>query len=435
MLWKNCLMRSRRRGVLIILDGLGDRPIPALGGATPLEAARTPNLDRLVALGQCGLVDPGIPDMPVSTHSGTGTLLGIDPDAIRGLARGPVEAAGIGLAMRDGDVAMRCNFATLERHAGTLRVLDRRAGRIATDTDELASLLQNVALGDDISASLYPATQHRAVLCLSGPGLSGAISDTDPGERARLPGPVLASQPLRADDSSAIKTAEALNRFIVQAFARLESHPINDARRARNEAPANGIICREAGTLTTVPSLLQRVGLSTAVVAGECTLLGMASLLGHTVITEPRFTSLTDTDLGAKVDAVRSALTNHDLAVLHIKGTDICAHDRDPEGKRRFLEKIDEAIVPLLAEDLVIALTGDHCTDSNTGVHINDPVPSLLFTGDGASDTCRAFGESQSALGGLGQISGATFLMSLLDAMGCSRTPDYDQPVSQRPSE
>ena len=201
-------MRSRRRGVLVILDGLGDRPIPALGGATPLEAARTPNLDRLVVRGQCGLVDPGIPDMPVSTHSGTGMLLGIDPEDIRRLARGPVEAAGIGLAMRDGDVAMRCNFATLERHAGTLRVLDRRAGRIASDTDELASALQNVALGDGISASLYPATQHRAVLCLSGLGLSGAISDTDPGERARLPAPVLASQPLRPDDASAIKTAE-----------------------------------------------------------------------------------------------------------------------------------------------------------------------------------------------------------------------------------
>lgn len=422
-------MRSRRRGLLIILDGLGDRPIPAFGGATPLESASTPNLDELVARGRCGLVDPGIPDLPVSTHSGIATLLGVDPDDIRSLARGPVEAAGIGLALDDGDVAMRCNFATLERDDGTLRVLDRRAGRIALDTPALASVLRDVALGDGISANLYSATQHRAVLCLSGAGLSGAVSDTDPGERARLPSPVLASRPLDGNDAAALRTAGALNRFVAEAFERLDAHPLNDARRACNRPPANGIISREAGTTTAISSLLGRAGLSTALVAGECTLLGMARLLGLTVITEPRFSSLPDTDLDAKVEAVRMALLSHDLVVLHIKGTDICAHDRDAEGKRRFLERVDTAIGPLLAEDLVIAVTGDHSTDSNTGVHVSDPVPSLLSAGEEGADACERFGESESAHGHLGQISGNTFLLNLLDAMGCAHA---DGPVQAR---
>lgn len=425
-------MPSRRRGVLIILDGLGDRAIPALGGLTPLEAASTPNLDRLVARGQCGLVDPGIPDLPVSTHSGIGMLLGIDHDDIRCLARGPVEAAGIGLALRDGDVAMRCNFATLEQHDGGLRVLDRRAGRITAGTNELASVLHNVDLGEEVSASLYPATQHRAVLCLSGPGLSGAISDTDPGERARLPAPVLTSRPLRRGDDAALRTAEALNRFVAQAFERLESHPVNNARRDRNEATASGIISRQAGMARSIPSLLHGIGVRTALVAGECTLLGMARLLGHTVITDPRFSSLPDTDLGAKVDAARTALDSHDLVVLHIKGTDICAHDCDPQGKRRFLERIDQAIAPLLAEDLVIAVTGDHSTDSNTGVHISDPVPSLLFSGDDEVDSCEIFGETPSTQGGLGQISGSAFLAHLLNAMGYPRIRSHDEPALQR---
>lgn len=419
-------MRNRRRGLLVILDGLGDRPIPAFGGATPLEAASTPNLDGLAATGRSGLVDPGIPDMPVSTHSGTGMLLGVDPDDIRRLARGPVEAAGIGLTMADGDVALRCNFATLERRDDALWVLDRRAGRVDSGTDELASALHNLALGDDVRASLYPATQHRAVLCLSGAGLSGAISDTDPGERALLPTQVRASVPLRSDDTRARRTAEALNRFATLAFERLEAHPVNAARRACGQPPASGVICREAGSPAAVPSLLARLGVKAAVVAGECTLLGMGRLLGHEVITDRRFTSLPDTDLGAKIDAVRAALTCHDLVVLHIKGTDICAHDRDPEGKGRFLEKIDGAIAPLIAEDLVIAVTGDHCTDSNTGVHVTDPVPSLLFAGGGDVDDRERFCESECAHGGLGQITGTTFLASLLEAMGYPQPQDTD---------
>jgi len=427
-------MPGSRRGLLVILDGLGDRPIPALGDRTPLEAASTPNLDRLVAQGRCGLVDPGMADMPVSTHSGAGMLLGIDPDDIRRLARGPVEAAGIGLAMADGDVVMRCNFATLERRDGALWVLDRRAGRVSSETHALASALQDLDLGDGIRGTVYPATQHRAVLCLSGSELSSAISNTDPGERAALPAPVQSSRPMHGEDAAARRTAEALNRFSARAYERLEEHPLNAARRAHGKPPASGIICREAGTAMAIPSLIGRIGLSAALVAGECTMLGMARLLGHEVITDPRFSSLPDTDLVAKVDAVRNALASHDLVVLHIKGTDTCAHDQNPEGKRRFLEKIDGAIAPLLAKDLakdlIIAVTGDHCTDSNSGVHIDDPVPSLLYVGDGEADACEAFGESQCAHGGLGQISGSTFLMSLLDAMGCRHTRSHGQSVS-----
>lgn len=425
-------MPSRRRGVLIILDGLGDRPVATLGGRTPLEAASTPNLDRWAARGRCGLVDPGIAGLPASTHSGVGTLLGIDPDDVRGLARGPVEAAGIGLALNDGDVAMRCNFATLERRDGVLHVMDRRAGRIDSDTDELASQLQDVDLGDGISACLYPATQHRAVLRLSGPHLSGAIGDTDPGERTPLPAPVRVSQALQHDDEAAARTAEALNRFVEAAFERLDPHRVNQARRAADKVPANGVISRQAGRTMNVSSLLQRSSVRTAMVAGECTLIGMAKLLGHTIFTDARFTSHIDTDLDAKVAAVRSALVNHDLAVLHVKATDICAHDRDAEAKRRLLERIDAALAPLIDEDLVIAVTGDHGTDSNTGVHIVDPVPTLLFTGDNEADACQTFGETQSTQGGLGRISGAAFLALLLTAMGYPRIRVRGEAALQR---
>jgi 2,3-bisphosphoglycerate-independent phosphoglycerate mutase len=155
----------------------------------------------------------------------------------------------------------------------------------------------------------------------------------------------------------------------------------------------------------------------------------MAKLLNHNVFTDPRFTSRADTDLGAKLEVVRTALANHDLVVLHIKGTDICSHDCNPEGKRRFLERIDGAIAPLLEEDLVIAVTGDHGTDSNTGVHIEDPVPSLLYAHGGERDGCASFGESQARAGGLGRIPGTAFLSKLLQAMGCVPVRGSGEPV------
>jgi 2,3-bisphosphoglycerate-independent phosphoglycerate mutase len=178
--------------------------------------------------------------------------------------------------------------------------------------------------------------------------------------------------------------------------------------------------------------MLQRCGVGTAMVAGECTVIGLARLLGHEVFTDSRFTSQTDTDLGAKVEAVGAALASHDLAVLHIKGTDICGHDRDPQGKLDFLERIDSAIAPLVGADLVIAVTGDHGTDSNTGVHIDDPVPSLLCGDGAAADACATFGESPCSHGGLGRISGATFLTSMLHAMGRAPIGDCEPSPPRR---
>lgn len=418
--------QSNRKGLTVILDGLGDRSCAALGGVTPLEAAHTPHLDRLVQGGTCGLVDPLYPGMPVGTQTGTGVQMGLAVRDAYHLPRGPVEAAGVGMLIQPGDVALRCNFATLRADGEGFEILDRRAGRIREGTETLAAVLQNIPLGHGIAATLQPATQHRAVLRLSGPGLSAAITDTDPGA-APCPVRVLTSYPHKPDDAAGAETADALNRFIHEAHQRLREHALNREREARGALPANGIITRGAGKIRKIHNLLHHQGLSAAVVAGERTVLGLARLFNYTVITDPAFTSLPDTDLAAKVAAARSALDNHDLVFLHIKGTDICSHDRNPEGKKAFLERIDAALAPLLLDDLVIAVTGDHSTDSNTGRHCGDPVPSILHSPSARRDPCRGFGESECMRGGLGRISATSFLISQLDYMGCLhnfRPPD-----------
>ncbi|MEE9356920.1 hypothetical protein [Candidatus Vondammii sp. HM_W22] len=184
----------------------------------------------------------------MGTHTGTGVLLGIPPTEIITLARGPVEAAGIGLDTDPDDLLIRSNFATLRADRGELQIIDRRAGRIDTNTAELAALLKNVDLGEGITATLSPATQHRAMLQLKGKNLSAKITDTDPGSSS--PGQRIPLCAPRVPGESPEKTARAINRFIAIARERLNNHPINQQRQARRSdarqrhhlpEPGNGI--------------------------------------------------------------------------------------------------------------------------------------------------------------------------------------------------
>lgn len=411
-------MSQNRKGVIIVIDGLGDRPAEALGGLTPLEAADTQTFDRLATDGICGLVDPFVPGIPVGTHTGTSLLMGLAPKDAYKLSRGPIEAIGIDLPIQPGDVAMRCNFATLERTNGGFKVLDRRAGRISGNTEDLAEGLHNIGLDHGISASLHPASQHRAVLRLSGNRLSAAITDTDPGD-ASSPGADVQSCYATDTDDAAAKTANAVNQVIRQIFERLNSHRVNEQRRTQGMLPATGIITRGAGMLNEVHNMLRHLYLDVAVVASERTVLGLCKLFHFKPVTDPKFTAMPSTDLAAKVNAVNTALESNDIVYLHIKGTDVYGHDRDPIGKKKLIERIDQAIIPLLERDIVIGVSADHSTDSTLGRHSGDPVPSLINSTHGRRDDCTSFGESQCMRGGMGRIGANSFLLSMLDLMGC----------------
>jgi len=407
----------RYKGLMIILDGLGDRSCAELDGRTPLEAALTPNLDQMAREGLLGMVDPLLPGVPVGTHTGTGVLMGLAPLDAGWLARGPVEAAGIGLDLHPGEVVLRCNFATLSEDGESLAIKNRRAGRIREGTTELAEDLRGVPLGDGITGDLYPATQHRAVLRLRGAGLSAGFTDTDPGSGREERGVQLA----RARDGrekSAVRTADAVNRFVRESYRRLVRHPVNRRREAAGLLPANGILTRSAGECAQLRNLVTHLALNAALVAGERTVEGLGNLFGFKTFSEPGFTALPRTDLEGKVAVTLKALENHDLVFLHIKGPDIASHDRDAEGKKSCLERIDLVLDRLPRSELVIGVTGDHSTDSNFGRHCGDPVPGLLMAPKGRRDANVAFGESNCMAGGLGRLSATSFLISMLDAMG-----------------
>lgn len=404
------------RGLMIIIDGLGDRGIPGFGGMTPLEAADTPNMDTLAGAGQVGLIDPLFPGMPVGTHTGMSLLFGLPRRQAIKLARGPVEAAGIGFNSMENAIYIRCNFATLEKQGEAYAIRDRRAGRNDEGFQQLAADVGSLDLGDGIRASLHPATQHRAVLKLSGDNLSPAITNTDSGNRFRAQG-VLICKAVNEANEDAARTAAAINRFTGLIHERFSCHPVNQKRVAQGLLPANGVICRSPGRLPILKPLLQRLRMSAAVISGEETVLGLGNLFGFTLFRDAGFTALPDTDLRKKVAMTQAALREHEMVFLHIKGPDICSHDLDPAAKRQLLAKIDDAIAPLMNESLVIGITGDHSTDSNTGRHTGDPVPGLICGPQCRIDASRAFGESACATGGLGRINSSGFLLTMLDHM------------------
>lgn len=420
----------KNKGLVFILDGLGDRPCPQLDGKTPLESAATPTLDRLVMEHQCGMMDPLRPGWPADTHTGVGILFGLPPKAALDLRRGPIEAAGIGLESTHEDILLRANFATVEKQptAGNnqskrflgYRITDRRAGRIDHATEQLCAALQNIPVAPGITASLHAATQHRAVLQLSGKGLSAHISDTDPGGHALEP-EVLAALPNSDSEATAISSATALNSFIHRAHTILDQHPVNARRVASGQPPANGIITRSAGVRQPLNNLLVNIELKTAVVAGEMTILGLAKLFDFQCYTSSRFTSLPDTDLHEKLRTASKALTDHDLVFVHIKGTDTAAHDKNPVLKAQFIARFDHELGKQLhrlnCDNLVIGVCADHSTDSVRGEHNGDPVPVLISNPHGRRDRVTAYNETDCIAGALGRINAHGFLSVLLDAM------------------
>jgi 2,3-bisphosphoglycerate-independent phosphoglycerate mutase len=411
------------KALIIVLDGLGDRPIKDLQEKTPLEYAETPFFDKLVSKGMCGQIDPLKPGIPVSTHTGMALLMGLATKDVASLSRGPVEAYGIDLNMQAGDLVLRCNFAHVENSYDEklpgLKIIDRRSGRINQQTDLLSQAISGIDLAYGIQAKVYPTTQHRAILHLSGHQLSADISDTD---CSRVKPAFVQQCKALVNNEASIHTAEIINYFTYQAHLILDKHPINKQRISQGKVPANGLICRSAGKITTINNVLNHYKIKTAVVSGESTVLGLAKIFGFTDITRPEFTALIDTDLEKKIQLSMDALEEHDLVYLHIKGTDICAHDHQADLKVQFIEKVDKTLAHFFAdnslEDTIIAITADHSTDTNTGFHSGDPVPSLIYSPHGRIDNCHSFSEFECMSGGLNRLTASSFLLLVLDQMG-----------------
>ena len=361
--------------VLIIADGLGDRPAKALNGKTPLEAADKPNIRELLKSSIVGLMDPIAPGIRAGSDTSHLAIFGLDPHKYyRG--RGAFEAIGAGASLEPGDVAFRGNFATVDEN---LIVKDRRAGRKIDEADDLVKEL-NEKIGeiDGVKVMFYHGTEHRVAVVLRGPNLSDKVSDTDPHEVGKK---VLESSPTDSTPE-AKRTAEILNKLTKKVYEVLSSSELNKKRTERGLPPANMVLVRGAAVFEGLPKFQEYTHLKAAAVSATALIKGLCKTIGMEVVTPPGATGGVDSDLNAKADAAIKLLKEYDFVFLHIKGTDAASHDGRADLKVNVIERIDRMIGKIMdhyGSEVVLAFTGDHTTPVDVKEHTSDPVPFMLY--------------------------------------------------------
>ena len=370
--------------VFYVGDGLGGLPQQP-GGLTELETAKTPHLD---ALAQQGVSGGSIPVFPgISPGSGPGhlALFGYDPIKFL-IGRGALEATGIGFVLREGDVAIRCNFCTLDA-AGN--IADRRAGRIASEESApLAVKLRAVSI-PGIEVFVEPVKEHRFVVVLRGKGLEGHVHDTDPQQTGVPP---LAP---RAADAGSEKTAQVCAEFIKQAMKLLAGQP-----------KANGLTLRGISGKPNLPSYEEVYGLRAAAIAVYPMYKGLARLAGMDVVGNPQ-------NLSEQMDLLAENWSKYDFFFIHFKYTDSTGEDGDFAAKVKRTEEFDAAVPRITAlQPDVLVVTGDHSTPAMLRNHSWHPVPTLLVAKFCRTDACQKFGETECLRGGLGLFE-AKYLMPL----------------------
>ena len=388
--------------IMLICDGMGDRPTK--DNKTPLEAANTPNFDRLAKEGETGIMDVIKPGVTPGSDTGHLALLGYDPYK-NYIGRGPFEAMGAGIELNEGEIAFRANFATVD---DSMKILDRRAGRETLGLDELEPEINKLQIG--VQFRFHHTVGHRGVLILEGGNLSENVEDSDPHSLVKVP-TVGATD--KAENSK--NTARIVNEFTSKVYELLKDHPVNKKR----ETPVNMILLRGAGRYREVQPFEEKYGLKGACIAVVAIVRGVGKYLGLDVLDVEGATGDKNTDIAAKFRAVRKALETHDFVLVNVKATDNFSHDGDYEGKREFIEKIDSH-VPILTDgfDGVIAVMADHTTPVSLKDHCGDPVPLLISGSPVRPDHTSKFGESYCMEGGLHRIRGTDLMRILINLAG-----------------
>ena len=391
--------------LMIIFDGIGDRPVKELDDKTPLEAANTPNLDLLAEKGINGIMDTISPGIRPGSDTGHLAMLGYNPfDVYTG--RGPFEAAGIGLELKPEYVAFRCNFATVDNG----KITNRRAGRIKEGTKELAEAVNDIDLGVDFH--FQEAVEHRGVLLFKEKGLGAQVTDVDP----HGPGGEYHESKSSIDNEVNRKTAEIINEFTKKSYEVLTDHPVNRKREEEGKPPANIILSRGSGEVPKIKSIEEKYDLKAAGITGIPLVKGVCRLAGMDIIDVKGATGGLDTDIEGMMISAKKALEDYNFVLVNVKGCDLLGHDGKAIEKKEFIEKLDKSISRFHdIEDTYCAFTGDHSTPVDVKGHSGDPLP-LTICGTGVrTDQVQKFNERSCAGGGLGRITGNDLFNTLLD--------------------
>jgi 2,3-bisphosphoglycerate-independent phosphoglycerate mutase len=400
--------------LLLVLDGVSDRPCPELAGLTPLQAALTPVLGQIALEGINGIMDTISPGIRPGSDTAHLALLGYPPEKYY-TGRGPLEALGNGIRMEPGMIGFRCNYATLDPEG---KVIDRRAGRIHETEPLSAAIQEQVDLSSlGVEFVFRSGAGHRAALALKGAGLGHCVTSNDPKGEGVLPLVFKATRDTPEDR----KTAEVLNEFVRQSTAILKVHPVNKDRNGKGLMPANVVLIRGAGEMGNFEPFKKKYELSGSVIAAATLISGIGMSVGLHHVPVPGATGSVDTNLAGKVETAIRELKRRDFVLLNIKGADEAGHDGKAVQKRDFIEKVDASLAPFLdLKDCLIAVCADHSTPCSIKDHSADPVP-LTIWGEGVRvDDVVSFDEFACAGGGLHRLQGSALMPVLLDLINKS---------------
>lgn len=427
---------NMKKIIYIVLDGLGDLPTPQLNNKTPLEAAKTPNMDMLAKRAKMGYVYTVGKGIAPESDIAVICILGYDGHK-HYTGRGPLESYAEGLKVSDGDLASRVNFATMENETSD-KIKDRRVGRNL-------STKEATALSKEINEKLKltpPATfvfkntiGHRGILVIYGGDrvLSGDVTNTDPayGKEGtfgialeKFEKKLLSAKPIRGkeDDPSCVLGSKLINEFTTKVREVLNNSEVNKKRIKEGKLPANVILSRDAGSsLPKFPQMNDIYKMRFGCFVEMPVEKGIALLTGMEVVDIPLPSGNPEKDYILRAKKVKEALEKYDGLYIHLKGPDEPAHDGNVEGKIKSIEDIDKFFfAQLLSEiklqDVVMAITADHSTPCIKKAHTDDPVPFMVISEGQDTDKLDSFSETNSRKGSIGEINGVQIMPLLVKA-------------------
>ena len=380
---------NNQKILLLVMDGIGDIPHKEFGKKTPLEYAITPNIDKLAKDSIMGRMVPVLPGVTPGSGPGHLSLFGYDPLQYQ-MGRGILEAVGLNLDIKDGDIAFRCNFATADENG---IITDRRAGRIPTEKcEELCSMIsQSLREIEGIEIIVRPSMQHRFVVAFRGQNLCDALTDSDPLSEGKKPLEV------KALNEKAEFTAAIANKFY------------HEVRKViGNLQPANSFLMRGFSARPRIPSMRERFKLNSVCLASYPMYKGLSKLVGMTVIDEA---GKNIEELFHKYNELHN---KYDFFFIHVKYTDSNGEDGNFAQKAKIIEEVDKALPIILGKKPnVLCITGDHSTPAMMKAHSWHHVPVMINAEYCGADGARRFTENECNNGGLGTFE-SRYLMNYL---------------------
>ncbi|MDD6211336.1 MAG: cofactor-independent phosphoglycerate mutase [Bacteroidales bacterium] len=397
--------------LIILGDGMADQPIDIFGGRTPLQAAVKPNIDRLAAMGRCGLLST----VPAGFHPGSEianmSVLGYDVVKVFE-GRGSLEAASMGVDILDGEMAMRCNLISIQDG----KIKNHSAGHITNEeAQELIEFL-NERLGNK-RVKFYPGVSYRHLLIIKGG--NKAVECTPPHD---VPGTPFSDVMVKATAPEGEETARLLNDLILRSQELLATHPVNIKRVSEGKDPANSLWPWSPGYRPAMQTLQALYGIeSGSVISAVDLIMGIGVYAGLKPVMVEGATGLYNTNYEGKAQAAIEALKTQDFVYLHIEASDEAGHEGDCELKKRTIEYLDSRVVgPIYEavkqwdEPVAIAVLPDHPTPCRLRTHTSDPIPFIIYKPGEKPDAVLQYDEFSVKDGYYGLLKGDEFMNCFL---------------------